>query len=214
MDDLSEKEQIEQIRQWWRENGWYIVGGIALGVLLLVGWNQYGAWQERRLATSADLYHRLQASALDDNVGSVESLLETLRSDYARSAYTDQGGLLLARVYFRLGEPERAAAELRHVMESTRDRELALVARWRLARVLTYLENHEEALTLTRVSEPGYMAARLSELRGDIHTRLGDYDAARSAYMQAMVEPGAELLDRQLLQLKINDLPILAENGS
>lgn len=214
MDDLSEKEQIEQIRQWWRENGWYIVGGIALGVLLLVGWNQYGAWQERRLATSADLYHRLYESALVDDVGNVESLLETLRGDYARSAYTDQGGLLLARVYFRLGESARAAAELRHVMDSTQDRELSLVARWRLARVLTYLEDYQEALALTSVSEPGYMAARLSELRGDIHTRLGDYDAARGAYMRAMVEPGAELLDRQLLQLKINDLPILAENGS
>jgi predicted negative regulator of RcsB-dependent stress response len=53
MDDLSDKEQLEQIREWWRENGWYVFGGIGLGILLLVGWNQYGAWQERRLADSS-----------------------------------------------------------------------------------------------------------------------------------------------------------------
>ena len=33
---LSEKEQIDQIRGWWRENGWYLIGGVAL-VLLASG---------------------------------------------------------------------------------------------------------------------------------------------------------------------------------
>ena len=37
---LSEKEQIEQIREWWRENGWYLIGGVAIGVLGLLGWNR------------------------------------------------------------------------------------------------------------------------------------------------------------------------------
>ncbi len=214
MDDLSDKEQLERIREWWRENGWYVFGGIGLGIMLLVGWNQYGAWQERRLADSAALYQGLYDAALQDNVGNAESLLNRLRDEYARSAYTDQGGLMLARMYFRLGDPQRAATELRQVMESTRDREMALIARLRLARVLAYLEEYNEALTLARVSEPGNMAARFSELRGDLHTALGEYDAARGAYMQALVEPGAELLDRTLLQLKLNDLPAPLESNS
>jgi predicted negative regulator of RcsB-dependent stress response len=214
MDELSDKEQLEQIRAWWRENGWYVFGGIGLGILLLVGWNQYGAWQERRLADSAALYQGLYDAALQDNIGDAESLLTQLRDDYARSAYADQGGLLMARMYFRLGDPRRAAGELRHVMDSTRDREMSLIARLRLARVLVYLEEYNEALTLARVGEPGHMAARFSELRGDIHTALGEYDAARGAYMQALVEPGAELLDRTLLQLKLNDLPAAVESNS
>ena len=27
---LSEKEQIEQIKQWWNDYGWYLLGGAAL----------------------------------------------------------------------------------------------------------------------------------------------------------------------------------------
>ena len=40
---LSEKEQIDEIRSWWRENGWYLIGGAVLGIAALLGWNRYGA---------------------------------------------------------------------------------------------------------------------------------------------------------------------------
>ena len=42
---------------------------------------------------------------------------------------------------------------------------------------------------------------------GDIHVALGETDAARTAYLEAMVTPGAELLDRSFLQMKLADLP-------
>ena len=43
---LSEKEQIEEIRSWWRENGWYLVGGAIIGIAALLGWNRYGVYQD------------------------------------------------------------------------------------------------------------------------------------------------------------------------
>ena len=36
MDDLSEKEQIEQMRAWWSEYGNYVIGGIVVGIGLMV----------------------------------------------------------------------------------------------------------------------------------------------------------------------------------
>ena len=47
MDDLlSEKEQLDQIRAWWKEFGGYVIGGLGLGIAVLVGWNYY---QDSRL---------------------------------------------------------------------------------------------------------------------------------------------------------------------
>ncbi len=44
MDDLlSEKEQIEKMRAWWSDYGWYVIGGVALGAIILFGINQYRA---------------------------------------------------------------------------------------------------------------------------------------------------------------------------
>ena len=57
------------------------------------------------------------------------------------------------------------------------------------------------------VPEAGQFAGRIAEIRGDIHVALGETDAARTAYLEAMVAPGAELLDRGFLQMKLSDLP-------
>jgi predicted negative regulator of RcsB-dependent stress response len=37
-DYLSDREQEEALRAWWRDNWRWILGGIALGVALLFGW--------------------------------------------------------------------------------------------------------------------------------------------------------------------------------
>ena len=92
-------------------------------------------------------------------------------------------------------------------MEQSDDPELAMVARLRLARVLAYRDKHQEALALLDVPEPGQFGGRIAEIRGDIHAALGETDAARTAYLQAMVASGAELLDRGFLQMKLSDLP-------
>ena len=54
---------------------------------------------------------------------------------------------------------------------------------------------------------PGQFAGRIAEIKGDIHVALGETDAARTAYLEAMVTPGAELLDRGFVQMKLADLP-------
>jgi hypothetical protein len=82
-----------------------------------------------------------------------------------------------------------------------------MIARLRLARVLAYRDRGREALELLNVPEPGQFAGRIAEIRGDIHAALGETEAARTAYLEAMVAPGAELLDRGFLQMKLSDLP-------
>lgn len=207
MEDLSEREQIERLREWWRENGWYIVGGIALGALLLFGWNQYQAWQEQRAVGASTVYQSLAAAVEADDERAAGELFATLRDEHGSSPYADQAGLLMARLHLRRSEPERAAEVLRDVMRGSSDEELALVARLRLARVLAYLEAYQEALQVLDVRDAGPYTGRLHEVRGDVHAAMGDAAAARAAYMQALVAPGSEFLDRSFLQMKLNDLP-------
>lgn len=204
---LSEKEQIERLRQWWRENGWFLIGGAALGALLLFGWNQYQQYQDRQAEEAAEIYTSLKelADAGSDSAAAA-ALVTRLREEYPDSAYTDQGGLLLARMLL-VSAPERAAEELRHVMENTDERELSLIARLRLARVLAYREEYDEALRMLEIDDPGRFAGRISEIRGDIYAAQGRHDEARTAYLSAMSGAGAEVLDRNYLQMKLNDLP-------
>ena len=43
-ENLTDNERVEQLKAWWRENGWFLIGGVALGALALFGWNQYTAY--------------------------------------------------------------------------------------------------------------------------------------------------------------------------
>ena len=207
MDDyLTDKEQVEHLRQWWRENGWFLIGGVALGGLAIFGYNQYFAYKDRQGEGAAALYALVKSEVDDGDTTEAETRFAALREEFPHHAYTHQAALLLAS-----GEvvtaPDAAAEKLKFTMENSEDAELAMVARLRLARVLAYRDRQQEALALLNVAEPGQFAGRIAEIKGDIHAARGETDAARTAYLEAMVAPGAELLDRGFLQMKLSDLP-------
>jgi predicted negative regulator of RcsB-dependent stress response len=201
---ISEKEQLQRIREWWNDNGWYLLGGVVLGLAGLFGYNRYQDYVAGDAEAAAALYAQVETAANDDNLTDVERLLGVLRAEHAGSAYTDQAALLAARLHL-VRDTDRAAAELREVMQS-KDSDLAMVARLRLARVLAYQEKYDEALGLLDVDEPGPFAARIADIRGDIYSASGDREAAQLAFTEALVAPGAELLDRNFVQMKLTDL--------
>jgi predicted negative regulator of RcsB-dependent stress response len=205
-DYLSDKEQVERLRAWWRENGWFLIGGVAIGLLALYGYRQYFAFQERQSESAAALYASVKTATDDSDNATAETVFAQLRSEYPDNPYTFQAAMLLASKEI-VTAPDGAAEKLRYTMEQSDDPELAMVARLRLARVLAYREQYADALALLNVPEPGQFAGRIAEIKGDIHAALGETDAARTAYLEAMVSPGAELLDRGYLQMKLADLP-------
>ena len=203
---LSDKEQVERLRAWWRENGWFLIGGVAIGLLAIYGYRQFFAYQDRQGQAAGALYASVSEAVDGDDSATAETLFGQLKADYPDSVYTHQAAMLMASAEL-VTAPDSAAANLRSAMEQTDDPELAMIARLRLARLLAYREQYDEALQLLAVETPGQFAGRISEIEGDIHAARGDTAAARTAYLEAMVASGAELLDRSFVQMKLEDLP-------
>ena len=204
---LSEQEQIQRLREWWSDNGWFIVGGVALGVGALVGWNQYQSYLSRQSEAAAVVYLELQDAVEDGLEEDAISLSTRLSQEYPNTPYADQAGLALGRLFMEASEPAKAADALRGVMETTSDPELALIARLRLARVLAYLEQYDDALSLIDGIDAGRFRSRYSEVMGDIHVAQGNVQRARAAYGQALSDTEPGLVDRVLVQMKLDDLP-------
>jgi len=201
---LSEKEQWEQIRTWVRENGLWVVAGVALAAAGLQGWRWWqGHLDERGTRASAAYARMIDALEKGDRTQAFVRLGE-LERDYQSSPYADQGKLLAARVYVEGKELDKAAHELETVMNGTKDHELALVARVRLARVEIAQGKPDEALTTLNAVEAGAFAARYHEVRGDAWYAKGDKAAALKEYRSAAGNP--DLGDAALLDLKIADL--------
>ncbi len=208
MDDYyNEQEQWERVKQWLRDNGLWLLAGVAIGVGALVGWRWWEERFERRAVEASTRYQQLlEAFGRGDRTRGV-TLAEELRRDYASSPYADQSDLVLARSFVEAGELGNAVERLERVLRSSRDAELRHVARLRLARVQIAQGNADQALaTLAAEETPGAFAPRYAEVRGDALFAKGDRAGALREYRAARSADQGGVLDAALLELKIADL--------
>ena len=198
---LSEKEQWEWIKAQVRENGPAVILAVAVVAAGVYGWRW---WQGRldagRLEAGAKYTQMVQALDGGDRARAL-ALSGELQRGYAASPYTDQARLLAARLYVLGGELDRAAGELAAVAENSKDRDLALVARLRLARVQIAQGKTDGALATLNAAQPGAFAAQYHEVRGDAYYAKGDKTAALKEYRSAQTAASDSLLT-----LKIADL--------
>ena len=208
MDDyLSEKEQIERIRAWWKENGAWIIIGVGVGVLGLAGWNWWKAHKIGQAEQASAIYTTLTQAASAGRTGDARAELDRLTADYAGTPYADQGRLALAGAFVLAGEPAEAGSLLEEVMTRTSDPELALVARLRLARLLASTGEGDRALEIAGISDAGPFGSALAEVRVDVLAERGDVDGARAAYEEAL-EGVAEggVIDEAFVRMKLEAL--------
>jgi len=203
---LSEKEQWEAVKAWVRENGLWIVAGVAVGAAGLGAWNWYhGHVDEIGSQASAKYNQVLDAFAHDDRTHAFVALGE-LEREYSSSPYVDQGKLAAARVYVESSELDKAAKELQDVAQHSRDTELVIVAKLRLARVQIAQHKADDALATLNSLEPGAFGPRYHEVRGDAYYAKGDKAQALKEYLSAKVGDLEQTFDDPDLELKISDL--------
>jgi predicted negative regulator of RcsB-dependent stress response len=205
-DYLSEREQIDVVRRWLRENAPWAIAGVLLGVGVLVGWQQWQGWQGRQsLAASEKYTQTLEALSRADR-DAANRLLDQLKGDYARTPYPDLAQLAVARFYVDNGSLSVAEGYLNDVMTHSKDEEMRLVARLRLARVQRAENKPDAALATLNGAAPGGFAPAFAEVKGDVLADKGDRAGALAAYREAAGAKTPGLVDAALLNLKIDAL--------
>ena len=56
-ENLTDEQQAELVKNWWRENGLFLVGGLVIGVGGLFGWQ---AWQSNQIVTAQEASNAFQ----------------------------------------------------------------------------------------------------------------------------------------------------------
>jgi predicted negative regulator of RcsB-dependent stress response len=193
-DLLDEHEQSEKVRTWLKENALGLIGGIALGLALIGGWQWWQKQQERaRLDTAA----RYQSVA--DDIQSVK--LKQAQAGIVAiddGAYVTLAAMQLSKAQLAAGQRDAAIATLRGAHPS--DPALASIATQRLARLLIDAGKAAEALRLL----PGDSTdAEMLQVRGDAQFALGHRDEARATYQQALTRLDVGAPQRRLVELKL-----------
>lgn len=214
---LSEEEQIEVLKRWWREYGKVVVVALVLAVGLFWGWNIYQDRQVEKAQEGSILFEKFlsETSEMDDGSLTAEQqakiaqLAEEVIAHNPDSLYADFAQMHLAKMAVDNQDYSSAIAALEEVTSEGANASIKDLARLRLARVLAADGQMEQALdVLSDTTTNGYDSA-YAETRGDILMALDRQAEARTAYEAALQSVAPEQsMRRNIVQLKIDNTSI------
>jgi predicted negative regulator of RcsB-dependent stress response len=209
----TEEEQVQALKDWWKENGKALMIGVAAAVAIVLGWQAWQSSKEQKAANASVLYQNLTEAVRlsaggsnEDQYATARHLGEQLRADYSDTAYARYAALMLASLAVNSGELQSAVEQLDWVLAASSETDnLSRVARLRKAMLLAQQGQSEAAIALLQAADAGSYAVRYLELLGDLYADTGRLDEAVAAYDQAL-ELGGEQQLRSLLKMKRDDL--------
>ncbi len=214
---VTEQEQVEQIRRWWKNNGTALLLGLSLGIGGLGAYRYWDATQTARAESASQNYEQLiemaAAQKLDDAMKAGHAIIES----YPDSVYAKLSSLLIAKMAVEKHDYTQARAELQRLLDNDGHGQLANVARERLARLLLAEGKADDAFKQLEAIPVMAGEDNTAELRADVLAARGDVSGARAKYLEALASADKLGLDRDSIQLKLDNLanPAAAKsNGS
>jgi predicted negative regulator of RcsB-dependent stress response len=199
----SEKEQVEALKKWWKENGSSVVTGVLLGLAALLGGKAWFSYQENQALSASNIYAQLMGASTRGAEEEVRNAANELIGNYSRSGYAPLAALLLARQAADAGELGAAEAQLRWALDNADTPELRQIARVRLVRTLIEQQKFAEAEQLLKsAGDAGVYDYQYRELEGDMALVQGQQERALTAYRQALDTMPLNAPDRTLLTAK------------
>ncbi len=203
----TDEESIELIRNWWKDNGTFLLVGIGIVIAAVVGWQAWQKYQQEQAALASSRFTQYREAVTPESQTSSETralLLQQLKEEHSGTGYGALAGLLEARRLVERSELDAASKELDWVVQNAGNPEIADLARLRLVRVHWAKGDVDRALTdLAAIDAAGY-GALIEELRGDLLLAKGDRAGAHAAYVRAIAaEKGTP---QPVLEIKRDDV--------
>lgn len=201
----TEEQQIEAIKNWWKENGKAFIIGAVIGVGALMGGKAWLDYREGQRQSASIEFARLSDELRQNQTQSVTVHAEHIIENFANTPYGPLAALTLAKIKVEAGELDAAQSKLQWVLAHAKQNDIIHMARLRLARVMSANGQYQQALALLdNVDYEGYAAA-YHEVRGDIQLAMQQQEAARASYNAALTALQAGD-DRRQLQMKLADV--------
>lgn len=205
IDDLSDKEQIELFKKWWKQYGWSLLMAILVGLSLGYGWRYWHQSQNNLNVQASELY--MQLTSLEkptDKQGQL--IVAKLDKQYQATPYPSFAHLLLAKSAVDDNQLSDALTQLTWVQDHGRVEAFQTLAALRKARVLLAMKDYEKAHALLSTIKGEVYKGQVAMIQGDIYQAEGNIEQARKAYQsaqQALNDLGATdpLLAMKLAQL-------------
>ncbi|MGP1718814.1 tetratricopeptide repeat protein [Shewanella frigidimarina] len=198
----TEEQQVDAIKQFWKDYGTSIVVGAVVGLGGLYGWNTYSDMKVTAAEEASESFQSIVTQSANPAALLVQA--ESFTSEHDQQGYQALLELMVAKSAVEAGDLGKAEASFTKVIAAQPGSGLGMVAMIRLARIQAEQNNLGMALaTLEQVTDKAFASQR-EELKGDFLVRQGDLDKAKSAYQAAVDNGGA--LASPALTMKLDNL--------
>ena len=200
---IEEEQEINQLKDWWKENGKTIIVAFILGVGGMFGWRYWQAHQAEQIAQASTQYDALIYSAQQDEQAKKANIEQFVQAN-SKTAYAVFA--LLDEAKKETEKQDFAAAEvnLNQALTQSQDEVLTSIVALRLSAVQFQLGQLDNALTTLNQVKGESFNARKAILTGDIQVAKGDKVSAKNSFEQAQ-QSGSQL-EQQMAKMKLNNL--------
>lgn len=200
------EQELEALKNWWKENGRTLVVGVAIGLGGVFGWTWWQDHLRGQAEEASQIYQRVVEDAGANRHDAVRVQAAAIVRSYPKTGYAALASLLAAKSAFAENELDDAKRRLEWVINNSDSTSYKDLARLRLARILIAEQRLDEAMDVVRSVEQAAFSARAHEIRGDIHLTEGNTQGAREAYQQALASSAVSGATRSRVQMKLDDL--------
>ncbi len=200
---IEEEQEINQLKDWWKENGKTIIVAFILGVGGMFGWRYWQAHQAEQIAQASAQYDALIYSAQQDEQAKKANIEQFVQAN-SKTAYAVFALLDEAKKAAEKQDFAAAEANLNQALTQSQDEVLTSIVALRLSAVQFQLGQLDNALTTLHQVKGESFNARKAILTGDIQVAKGDKVAAKKSFEQAQ-QSGSQL-EQQMAKMKLNNL--------
>ncbi|MCH9717565.1 MAG: tetratricopeptide repeat protein [Gammaproteobacteria bacterium] len=206
---MTEDEQLEAIKDWWKRNQRWITMLVS-GALLLVAGYRYWAWHTDKVQHEASqAYEQLMVASSNQEAHAIEAYAKAIVKEYPKTVYGDAARLMLAKHWVTQKKLDDAVRELEQVVLHAKMPALKQVARIRLARLWIAEKTYDKALNYLEQTDSLIYKPLVDELKGDVYAATGRYEAAEALYREAREEVKLRGVGNVFLEMKTNELATL-----
>ena len=204
----TEEQQVQAIKDWWKENGRSVIAGLIIGIGAIAGYRYWTHYQTSQAEQASLIYAEVIASAATANSERAFEQGQNLINNYSGTSYAGLTALSLAELALAKTDYTTAAMQLRWILDNSGDTGLQHVARLRLARVLAADNKPDLALSLLNQADTAGFTTLYQEARGDILQQQGKTTEAAAEYNKALADLEMNPQRRRILEMKANDLAV------
>lgn len=200
----TEEEQVEQIKNWIKKNGWSIIAGLVIGFGSISGWDYYQDYQQQRAVEARSMY----LSLVNSSATNAQLIAADIQKNHPESTYVQYANLMLAKNAVAAKNYPQALGYLQPLFEDE-NQIIAHTARLRASSIYLASGDYDQALSVIETRglvQKNSFDGLYNNLKGDIYWAKKDLNTAKEYYQLAvnMLPNNSEL--KRLVLIKLNDI--------